>query len=288
MFEFNSESNCGIAPSTSCATPEVRGDVERLDPYAFMASIGKKVIHPGGRRSTEELFHLAGFKPGQRILDVGAGVGTTAIEIVKRFGCEVVAVDIDTGMLDKAQVNADAAKLDGRLTIEKADIQSLPYADGTFDHVVIEAVTMFVDREKAAREAVRVCRPGGRVLDHEFIYRKPPTGKIRRVFEGEVCPGIRFDTSEDWIELYRNAGLMAFDHTTGPFAMMTPMGMLQDEGVMNLAAMMARTLAHPARIKKSFWLMSRMVQVWPYLGYVVLTGIKPHFHSDSSHNQILT
>ena len=63
---------------------------------------------------------------------------------------------------------------------------------------------MFVDRKRAAREVVRVCRPGGIVLEHEFIYRKPPTSEIRQIFEREVCPGIRFDTAEDWIEALSN------------------------------------------------------------------------------------
>jgi cyclopropane fatty-acyl-phospholipid synthase-like methyltransferase len=88
-------------------------EVEQLDPYAFLAVIGKKVIHPGGRRSTEELFRLAGLKAGQHVLDVGAGVGTTAIEIARRFGCRVTAIDIDPVMLSRAQANVQAAGVEG-------------------------------------------------------------------------------------------------------------------------------------------------------------------------------
>jgi len=240
-----------------------------------MAVIGKKVIHPGGRRSTEELYRFADFQAGQRVLDVGAGVGTTAIEIANRFGCQVTAIDIDPVMLTRAQANVQAARLGGRVTVAKADIQSLQFADGSFDSVVIEAVTMFVDRPRAVREVVRVCRPNGRVLDHEFIYRKPPTHEVRRIFEGEVCPGIRFDTADDWIELYQTAGLMAIRHVTGPFAMMTPMGMVRDEGFSNLSTMMGRMMTRPAYLRKMGWLMSRMLRVMPYLGYVVLEGTKP-------------
>lgn len=250
-------------------------EVARLDPYAFMAVLGKKVIHPGGRRSTEELFRFADFQAGHSVLDVGAGVGTTAIEIANRFGCQVSAVDIDPAMLTRAQANVDAAGLADRVKIEKADIQSLPYPDRSFDRVVIEAVTMFVDRPRAAREVVRVCRPNGRILDHEFIYRKPPTAEVRQIFEGEVCPGIRFDTTEDWIQLYRGAGLTDIQHVSGPFAMMTPGGMLRDEGPSNLLAMMARTMTRLAYLRKMRWLMSRILRVMPYLGYVVLVGTKP-------------
>jgi len=40
-------------------------EVAQLDPYAFLALLGKRVIHPGGRRSSEELFRLAGFQLDQ-------------------------------------------------------------------------------------------------------------------------------------------------------------------------------------------------------------------------------
>jgi cyclopropane fatty-acyl-phospholipid synthase-like methyltransferase len=262
--------------------------VERLDPYAFMAVIGKRIIHPGGRRSTEELFRFADFRTGQRILDIGAGVGTTAIDVAARFGCETMAVDIDPLMLSRADANVRAAGVGSRVVVEKGDIQSLRFPDGSFDTVMIEAVTMFVDRAKAAQEAVRVCRPNGLVIDHEFIYRRPPTPEVRRIFEGEVCPGIRFDTAEDWIAVYRVAGLSDIQHVTGPFEMMTPIGMLRDEGIPNLVVMMGRILARRAYLRKMGWLMSRILRVRSYLGYVVLAGKKPldpvRAVSNSSHD----
>lgn len=77
--------------------------IAELDPYQFMAELGKRVIHPGGRRSTEELLEFAQIGSGERILDVGCGVGTTAAEIAERFDCEVAAVDVDAAMLAKAR-----------------------------------------------------------------------------------------------------------------------------------------------------------------------------------------
>src|SRR5262245_4293392 len=75
---------------------------------------------------------------------------------------------------------ARALKDGGRLQI--GDILALQFPDNTFDRVLAEAVTMFVERPRAARELVRVCRPGGMVLTTEFLWRKPPTPEARQVF----------------------------------------------------------------------------------------------------------
>jgi SAM-dependent methyltransferase len=249
-------------------------EVARLDPYVFMAAIGKKVIHPGGRRSTEELFRLADFQAGQRVLDIGAGVGVTAIEIARRFDCQVTAIDIDPVMLAHARANVRAAGLDGRVVVEKGDIHSLPFPDDAFDKVFIEAVMMFVDKSCAVREIARVCRPGGHVLDHEFIYRHSPAPEVRSRFE-DVCPGTSFETAEGWLDLYRSAGFVDIRHVTGPFAMMTPAGMLRDEGLGNLLAMMGRVMVRPAYLRKMIWIMSRMLRVRADLGYVVMAAAKP-------------
>lgn len=79
--------------------------------------------------------------------------------------------------------------------------------------------------------------------------------------------------------LYQHAGLTDIQHTTGPFAMMTPLGMVRDEGVGNLLAMMARVAWRRAYRRKMAWLMSRMLHVMPYLGYIVLAGTKPRAQS---------
>ena len=246
-----------------------------LDPYAFMAVIGKRVMHPDGRRSTAEVFARAGFQSEHQVLDVGCGVGTTAVAIARRFGCRVTAVDIAPLMLDHARANVRAAGLEGRVSVEHGDILALDYPDDTFDRVVAEAVTMFVDRPGAARELVRVCRPGGRVLTTEFLWRTPPTPEARQVFLGEVCPGLTFDTLDDWVRVYEGAGLRDVQVTSGPFAMMTPTGFLADEGPGNSVAIMARVLAHPAYLKKMAWVMPRMQRAVPFLGYITVSGTKP-------------
>ena len=249
-------------------------DVASLDPYAFMAVLGKRVIHPGGRRSTEELFSLARLQAGQTALDVGCGVGTTAIQMARRFAAAVTAIDISPIMLERARRNVQRAGLGREIAVEQGDILALRFADNTFDRVIAEAVTMFVDRQRAARELVRVCRPNGMVLATEFFWREPPTEEAREIFLGQVCPGMQLDKLDGWVRIYKDAGLSAIEVRSGPFEMMTPRGFIQDEGFVNAFACMLRGLSSVAYVRKMAWLMPRITRAVPYLGYILVSGVK--------------
>ena len=256
---------------TKLAAKEIAG----LDPYKFMAVIGKRVIHPGGRVSTESLLARAGITDASHVLDVGCGVATTAIEIARRHGAKVTAIDISPVMLQRAQDNVGAADLAALVTVAEGDILDLDFAEATFDVVIAEAVTMFVDRHRAAAELARVAKPGGRVLATEFFWRRPPTPKAREIFLGQVCPGLEFDTVEDWEQIYASAGLTALETETGPFDMMTPRGFLADEGIAGSLRIVARVASRPAHARKMAWLMPRMARAVPYLGYIVVAATKP-------------
>lgn len=250
-------------------------EISDLDPYKFMAVIGKRVIHPGGRASTQALLRQAQITGSSRVLDVGCGVATTAIEIARRYGAQVTAVDISPLMLERAEANTQAAGVADLVTVTSGDIQALPFDNASFDVVIAEAVTMFTDRPKAAAELARVTRPGGRVLTSEFYWRTPPTPEARQLFLGQVCPGMQFGTVEDWIQIYASAGLAGLGTQTGPFEMMTPRGFLADEGLARCLAIMSKVAGRPAYTRKMAWLMPRMAKAVPYLGYIIITGAKP-------------
>jgi SAM-dependent methyltransferase len=253
--------------------------VAELDPYAFLAVLGKRVIHPGGRASTDRLLAWADLGPGDRVLDIGCGVATTAIRIARETGASVVAADISPLMRERATRNVEKARAEN-VVVEQADILDLPYADGSFDCVLAEAVTMFVDRPRAAAELARVCKPGGRVLATEFCWRKPPTPQAREIFLGQVCPGLQFDSVQEWVHIYTGAGLTDVRTDTGPFAMMTARGMLADEGA-HAFAVAARAMSRVAYLRKMAWLMPRMSRAVPYLGYIVVEATKPRVKVDA-------
>jgi hypothetical protein len=112
------------------------------------------------------------------------------------------------------------------------------------------------------------------VLATEFFWLRPPTPEAREIFLGQVCPGLRFDSIEEWVEIYGGAGLVDVRTDSGPFEMMTARGFLADEG-RHAAAVVARGMSRPAYLRKMMWLMPRMGRAVPYLGFVLVMATKP-------------
>src|SRR5262245_736448 len=68
-------------------------------------------FHPGGLALTERLGAVLGLAAGQRILDVAAGNGASAIHLARVFGCEVVGVDYGSASVCTAAAAAEAANV---------------------------------------------------------------------------------------------------------------------------------------------------------------------------------
>jgi arsenite methyltransferase len=121
-------------------------------------------FHPGGLALTERLGVLLGLGPGQRVLDVAAGQGTSAIFLAQRFGCAVVGVDYGGDSVRKATEAAARAGVAELVHFEQGDAERLAAADEAFDVVICEcAFCTFPDKHAAAREFSRVLRAGGQV-----------------------------------------------------------------------------------------------------------------------------
>jgi SAM-dependent methyltransferase len=116
-------------------------------------------IAAGASASHEAVFKALDLVAGARMLDVATGTGAVALCAAERGGV-VTAVDISPQLLERARAAAREAGL--AIEFRVADAQQLPFASGSFDAVASAQGAVFApDREAAARELARVCRPGG-------------------------------------------------------------------------------------------------------------------------------
>ena len=125
------------------------------------------------RESGEELVSRLGISRGLKVLDLGCGDGTTALPAARR-GAEVLGVDIARTLVEAGNRRARAEGLDN-CTFQEGDACALAgLADHRFDLVVSMFGAMFAPRPfDAAREMVRVTRPGGRIVMGNWIPGDP-------------------------------------------------------------------------------------------------------------------
>jgi SAM-dependent methyltransferase len=114
------------------------------------------------RVETTLVLELAGDVRDKRVLDVGTGDGTYAIEVAARGG-RVTAVDIEPEVLEAAR--ARAAARGAEVFFKKGRAEALPFGDASFDVVLAVTILCFVpDADAALREMTRVLAPGGRLI----------------------------------------------------------------------------------------------------------------------------
>lgn len=118
-------------------------------------------FHARGFPATVELADRLPIKAGQRILDIGSGLGGPARYIAKRFKCHVTGLDITEPFVAAANKLTALLQMQGQVKTEHGDGQRLPYPDSHFDGAYTQHVTMNVaDRPAFFGEAYRVLKRG--------------------------------------------------------------------------------------------------------------------------------
>jgi demethylmenaquinone methyltransferase / 2-methoxy-6-polyprenyl-1,4-benzoquinol methylase len=142
------------------------GDVRRMfDAVARRYDVTNDVLSLGqDRRWRREVLDMVAPQPGEVVLDLAAGTGTSSQPFADA-GATVVPCDFSLGMLQVGKAARPA------LPFTAGDGTRLPFRDGTFDAVTISfGLRNIVDPVAGLREMRRVTRPGGRLVVCEFSH----------------------------------------------------------------------------------------------------------------------
>ncbi|MEV0267603.1 MAG: demethylmenaquinone methyltransferase [Hamadaea sp.] len=138
------------------------GVADRYDRTNTILSFGRD---RSWRRATSAALDL---RPGERVLDLGAGTGISTVDL-GRSGAYAVGADISLGMLGVGR------RVRPQVPLVAGDALALPFADASFDAVTISfALRNVNDTAGALREMARVTKPGGRLVVCEFSHPTVP------------------------------------------------------------------------------------------------------------------
>jgi len=151
---------------------------------------------------------IASLKPGDVVLDLGAGGGFDAFIAARKVGPSgrVIGVDMTQDMLEKARRNAETfRKSSGLANVEfrLGEIEHLPVADASIDVVISNCViNLSPDKAQVWREIARVLKPGGRVSVSDLALIKALPDAVRGSVEalvGCIAGAILIDETKEMV-----------------------------------------------------------------------------------------
>jgi SAM-dependent methyltransferase len=187
-------------------------DVEGTRTFGVAAAAYDMFMGRYSRPLADRFADAAGVQRGHSAVDVGCGPGALTTVLVDRLGADsVVACDPMPVFVGEC-----AARHPG-VHVETGSAESVPFETGRFDHAMAQLVLHFVsDPDRAAREMVRVVRPGGRVSACVWDFDNGME-MLRSFWDAalEIDPNapdqartLRFGQQGDIVELFESAGMV--------------------------------------------------------------------------------
>lgn len=167
--------------------------------FHFSPSIQGKSHRDATRAHEERAADLIGARPGQRILDVGCGVGGPMRAIAAHSRANVVGITINEYQVGRARAHNRKAGLDSLCEVVQGNFLQMPFPDSSFDGAyAIEATCHAPRLEDVYGEVFRVLKPGGMFVSYEWV----TTGSFRSddpehveaiqgIERGDALPGLR-------------------------------------------------------------------------------------------------
>lgn len=128
---------------------------------------GPGYVSTGGLETTKEFVAKLDLKPGQKVLDVGCGIGGGDFYMAENFNVEVVGIDLSINMISIALERA--VGLNCAVEFEVADCTTITYPDNAFDVIYSRDTILHIqDKPALFRSFYKWLKPGGKVLISDY------------------------------------------------------------------------------------------------------------------------
>ncbi|MGQ4538235.1 class I SAM-dependent methyltransferase [Dermabacteraceae bacterium P7074] len=211
-------------------------EASRMQGHWLLASLGKRVLRPGGIALTKQMLSHVGLQRGEKIVEFGPGVGRTAELLLASEPSHYWGVDPNPE--GKAQVEKVlSGKPQAEYLVADAAATGLP--DASVNVVIGEAMlTIQPDAVKDAivGEAARLLSPGGRYGIHEIMLRDGFTKEELETAQKELSRAIKVGARplpvEEWRALFARHGLEVEWVGNAPLRLLEPSRLIADEGLL--------------------------------------------------------
>ncbi|NJM68293.1 MAG: class I SAM-dependent methyltransferase [Acaryochloris sp. RU_4_1] len=251
-------------------------NVQTATGHQVLAVAGKKILRPGGKTATEQLFQWADFKPGETVLELASSFGESAIALAQRFGVNVVGVEKNPDSVQRARAQIEAAGLGRQITLIEGDIFHLETIPETFDYVLAEAILTLQSPAGKAKILSGVrdrLKPGGKFLSHELLAQAHEE-EIHQLLAQTIRANSTPLSETNWISALTAAGLAVQQHQTGPLGLLNIGSMIQDEGLFSTLRILGNIFTQPDLRKRVLGMRRAFHQYRQDLGYIILSATR--------------
>lgn len=180
--------------------------VEDMNYFELLAWLGIGSSHPGGFPATKLNLATVQIKSEEYVLDAGCGSGLTACHLAKTTGCRIIGIDISPQMIEKATQRAEKEGVSHLVEFRVADVTRLPFSENSFDWVIAESITVFLDKVHVYQEFYRVLKPEGQVADLEMALIHELPAPLKHQLAECFGPSTKPLSFEGWCQSITEAG----------------------------------------------------------------------------------
>ncbi|BAZ65450.1 MAG: methyltransferase domain-containing protein [Pelatocladus maniniholoensis HA4357-MV3] len=251
-------------------------DFETAPGYEVLANAGKTVLRPGGRSATEKLLEWANFQPGETVLELASGLGTSAIALAKRYGVQVIGIEQDYERVAIATQRVQSARLERQVQILPGNVFALETISQHFDYVLAEAILTMqspIGKAKILQGVYQRLKSGGQFLSHELLARNHEI-ELHRVLSSVNRVNATPLSLEDWKTTLQTAGLHIHNSQIGAMRLLHLPSLIADEDINSTLKIIWNIATKPQMRSRVLALHQVFQQYQQDLGYIILAATK--------------